>query len=50
MLKGIRNSLVLTSVLYAALGVVLMIFPAQPCGWPARSSAWSPWAMGSPGC
>lgn len=27
MLKSIRNSLVLTSVLYAALGVVLMIFP-----------------------
>lgn len=33
MLKGIRNSLVLTSVLYTALGVVLMLFPGTALKW-----------------
>lgn len=29
MLKGIRNSLILTSILYTALGIVLMVFPGS---------------------
>ena len=33
MLKSIRNSLVLTSVLYTALGVVLMLFPGSALRW-----------------
>ncbi len=33
MLKSIRNSLVLTSVLYTALGVVLLLFPGSALRW-----------------
>ena len=33
MLKGIRNSLVLTSILYTILGVVLMVFPGAALSW-----------------
>lgn len=33
MLKSIRNSLVLTSVLYTALGVVLILFPGSALQW-----------------
>ena len=34
MLKSIRNSLVLTSLLYVVLGLLLLLFPGLSLGWP----------------